>query len=265
MKRRLLIVAAAAAAVATPFAVADGPSAKKAQAHRSAPAAAPAADASNAAAAVRAAAGNGSIPYAEAQRKGQPLAVLTRRTVLRAAPGGRALTKLPRKTEWGTPTVLAAVGKRGAWLRVMATQLPNGGRGWIPASAAGIAVSRWKLEADLSRRLVTVRRGDHAVRRFRVAVGRPSTPTPTGRFAITDKLHFTDHSRAYGWGAIALTGHQPHIEPGWTGGDRLAIHGTSDQASIGQAASFGCLRASDADVRWLVHHAYLGSIVEIRP
>jgi lipoprotein-anchoring transpeptidase ErfK/SrfK len=226
MKRRLLVVAAAAAAVATPFAVADGPRAKKAQARRPAPAAGATVTATGAAAAVRAAAGNGSIPYAEAQRKGQPLAVLTRRTVLRAAPGGR---------------------------------------GWIPASAAGIAVSRWKLEADLSRRLVTVRRGGHAVRRFRVAVGRPSTPTPTGRFAITDKLHFTDHSRAYGWGAIALTGHQPHIEPGWTGGDRLAIHGTSDQASIGQAASFGCLRASDADVRWLVHHAYLGSIVEIRP
>jgi len=89
--------------------------------------------------------------------------------------------------------------------------------------------------------------------------------TPTGRFAITDKLRFTDHSRAYGWGAIALTGHQTHIEPGWKGGDRLAIHGTSDQASIGLAASFGCLRARDADVRWLVHHAYLGSVMTIRP
>jgi lipoprotein-anchoring transpeptidase ErfK/SrfK len=122
----------------------------------------------------------------------------------------------------------------------------------------------WKLEVDLSRRLVTVRRGDRALRRFRVAVGRPSTPTPTGRFAITDKIHFTGSNHAYGWGAIALSGHQPNIEPGWSGGDRLAIHGTSMPATIGTAASFGCLRASDADVRWLVQHAYLGSIVEIR-
>jgi lipoprotein-anchoring transpeptidase ErfK/SrfK len=103
------------------------------------------------------------------------------------------------------------------------------------------------------------------VRRFPVAVGRPSTPTPTGRFAITDKLDFIGRSRAYGCCAIALTGHQPHVEPGWRGGDRLAIHGTSLPGTIGRAASFGCLRATDADVRWLVRHAYLGSIVEIRP
>ena len=203
--------------------------------------------------------------YEASKRRGQPVAVLTSRTLLRASPGGRALAAIHRHTEWGTPTVLAALGKRGGWLRVMATQLPNGRTGWIPARAAGVVPSRWKLEADLSSRLVTVRRDGRVVRRFRVAIGKPGTPTPTGRFAITDKLHFTDHSRAYGWGAIALTGHQPHIEPGWKGGNRLAIHGTSSPGSIGYAASFGCLRASDADVRWLVRHVYLGSIVEIRP
>jgi lipoprotein-anchoring transpeptidase ErfK/SrfK len=250
--RRPLLVAAAALALATPLAIADGLSTRQVEARK-----VPAAE--------RQPRKPRPMTYALARRTGQPVAVLTRRTMLRETPRGRALAKLPRHTEWGTPTVLAAVAERGDWLRVIATQLPNGHSGWIPASAAGIVPSRWKLEADLSRRLVTVRRDGRAVRRFRVAVGRPSTPTPTGRFAITDKLHFTDHNRAYGWGAIALTGHQPHIEPGWTGGDRLAIHGTGDPGSIGYAASFGCLRASDADVRWLVRHAYLGSIVEIRP
>jgi lipoprotein-anchoring transpeptidase ErfK/SrfK len=250
--RRPLLAAAAAVAVATPLAIADGLGAGRVEAHKP-----PAASHQRHA--------REPLSYALAQRRGQPVAVLTRRTVLRASPGGRALANVPARTEWGTPTVLAAVGERGGWLRVMATQLPNGRTGWIPETAAGVVPSPWKLEADLSRRLVTVRRNGRAVRRFRVAVGRPSTPTPIGRFAVTDKLHFTDHSRAYGWGAIALTGHQPHIEPGWTGGTRLAIHGTSEPGSIGQAASFGCLRASDADVRWLVGHVYLGSIVEISP
>jgi lipoprotein-anchoring transpeptidase ErfK/SrfK len=255
VRPRFLLVAAAAVAIAAPFAIADGPRTKKAKA-REGLGATPV----QAHPAARRAPG-----YAVSKRRGQPVAVLTRPTELRASPGGSVLAGLRRRTEWGTPTVLAAVGKRGGWLRVMATSLPNGRTGWIPADAAGVVPSRWKLEADLSRRLVTVRRDGRAVRRFRVAVGRPGTPTPTGRFAITDKLHFTDHSRAYGWGAIALTGHQTHIEPGWKGGDRLAIHGTSEPASIGYAASFGCLRASDADVRWLVRHAYLGSVVEIRP
>jgi lipoprotein-anchoring transpeptidase ErfK/SrfK len=202
--------------------------------------------------------------YQRASSGGQPVAVLTRRTVLRAAPGGRAIARLRGRTEFGSPTVLAAVGERGNWLRVIATELPNGRTGWIPASAAGVVPSRWLVRADLSRRLVTVYRGRTVIRRFSVAIGKPSTPTPTGRFAVTDKLDFTGGSAAYGCCAVALTGHQTHIEPGWRGGDRLAIHGTRLTGTIGQAASFGCLRARDSDVRWLVRRLYLGTIVEIR-
>jgi lipoprotein-anchoring transpeptidase ErfK/SrfK len=250
MTRRLLLVPVAVAAVAVPMAVAEGPSTKKAQARKAS--AAPG--------------GRGPSAYARAREHGQPIAVLTRSSALLDAPGGRRLARIGPHTEWGGPTVLAALGERRGWLRVMATQLRNGRTGWITSRAARVLANpAWNVEADLSRRLVTVRSDGRVVRRFRVAVGRPATPTPTGRFAVTDKIHFTDHSRAYGWGAVALTGHQTHIEPGWTGGNRLAIHGTSDPASIGTAASFGCLRATDGDVRWLVRHAYLGAIVEIRP
>jgi lipoprotein-anchoring transpeptidase ErfK/SrfK len=202
--------------------------------------------------------------YRRARERGQPVAVLNRRTVLRARPGGRRIAKLPRRTEFGTPTVLAAVGERGNWLRVMSSALPNGRTGWIPASAASVVPSRWRVRADLSRRVVTVYRDGAVHRRLPVAVGKPSTPTPTGRFAVTDKIDFLGGSAAYGCCALALTGRQPHIEPGWRGGDRLAIHGTRQTGTIGYAASFGCLRARDADVRWLVHHVSLGTIVEIR-
>jgi lipoprotein-anchoring transpeptidase ErfK/SrfK len=203
--------------------------------------------------------------YEAARRRGQPVAVLTRATVLRASPNGRRIARLRTRTEFGTPTVLAATGERDGWLRVMARQLPNGRMGWIPTRAAGMVASPWSLRADLSRRLVTVFRDGRVARRFSVGIGKPSTPTPSGRFAITDKLHFTTRSPAYGCCAIALTGRQPRAGSGWRGGLRLAIHGTSAPSSIGQAASAGCLRAQDADVRWLVRHAYLGSIVEIVP
>jgi hypothetical protein len=247
--RRSLLALTAVVAAAAPLVVAEGLDTRQVEARKPPTGA------------VRATASG----YAREKALGQPIAAGTRRTALRASPGGRVVASLGRHTEWGTPTVLAALAERRGWLRVMATQLPNGRSGWIPAGAARVVASPWKLEVDLSRRLVTVRRDGRALRRFRVAVGRPSTPTPTGRFAITDKIHFTGPSHVYGWGAVALSGHQTHIEPGWTGGNRLAIHGTSAPESIGTAASFGCLRAHDADVRWLVGHAYLGSIVEIRP
>jgi lipoprotein-anchoring transpeptidase ErfK/SrfK len=247
--RRSLLAFTAVVAAAAPLVVAEGIDTRQVEARKLATGA------------VRATASS----YARAKAHGQPIAVVTHRTALRAWPRGRVVASLGRHTEWGTPTVLAALAERRGWLRVMATQLPNGRSGWIPAGAARVMASPWKLEVDLSRRLVTVRRDGHALRRFRVAVGRPSTPTPTGRFAITDKIHFTGPSHVYGWGAVALSGHQTHIEPGWAGDNRLAIHGTSAPESIGTPASFGCLRAHDADVRWLVGHAYLGSIVEIRP
>jgi lipoprotein-anchoring transpeptidase ErfK/SrfK len=203
--------------------------------------------------------------YERAARRGQPIAVLRRATVLRDAPAGRVRAKLGLKTEFGTERVLAATGERRGWLRVIAAELPNGRSGWIPAGAARIQVSPWAVRADLSARRVVVRENGRVVRRFRVGIGRAVTPTPTGRFAVTDKIQFIGGSSAYGWGVLALSGRQTHIEPDWRGGDRLAIHGTTETGTIGRAASFGCLRASDRDIRWIVKRVWLGSIVEIAP
>ena len=203
-------------------------------------------------------------PYEATKQRGAPVAVLMRPTVLRAAPGGRRIARLRRRTEWRSPRVLAAVESRGRWLKVLASELPNGRRGWIPMSAVKLVANPWSVRADLSRRRVVVRRNGRVVKRFSVAVGRPSTPTPRGRFAVTDKLEIIGGSAAYGCCVLALSGHQTHIEPGWSGGNRLAIHGTLQTGTIGHAASFGCLRARERDVRWLVRNVFLGTIVEIR-
>jgi lipoprotein-anchoring transpeptidase ErfK/SrfK len=202
--------------------------------------------------------------YRRALAQGQPIAILRYDTALRSSPGGRSLGTLRTHTQFGTPRVVAATRERHQWLRVLSEQLPNGHAGWIPTAAANVVASPWTVRADLSQRTVEVRRAGRLVRRFPVAIGRPSTPTPTGRFAVTDKLHIAGGSAAYGCCALALSGHQPHIEPGWQGGDRLAIHGTGDPGSIGLAASFGCLRAREDDARWLISHVLLGSIVVIR-
>ena len=61
----------------------------------------------------------------------------------------------------------------------------------------------------------------------RIAMGGASTPTPTGRFAVTDKILFRNARGPYGCCALALTGHQPRLPSGWKGGDRIAIHSTS--------------------------------------
>jgi lipoprotein-anchoring transpeptidase ErfK/SrfK len=81
---------------------------------------------------------------------------------------------------------------------------------------------------------------------------------------VTDKLSGSSYGPYYGCCILALSGHQPNTPPGWTGGDRLAIHGTDAPSTIGMAASAGCLRASDANLRPLMAKVPLGATVFIR-
>jgi len=179
--------------------------------------------------------------------------------------GGRRLARMARRTTFQSPRIVAVVRRRGDWIAVLAPELRNGQVGWVDGRR-GVRLyrTRWSLEADLSRRRVTVRRGGRVVRGFRVAIGRPSAPTPTGRFAVTDRLTTGDDGGPYGCCVLALSGHQPSVPQGWGGGDRLALHATAAVQSIGHEASLGCLRTTNAIMRRLVQRVPLGTVMTIR-
>ncbi len=185
--------------------------------------------------------------------------------VLRAAPGGRPLDTLRPRTEFGSRKVVSVTRRRGGWLRIVTPELRNGQAGWIRASKARLGAVGVSIHVDRSARRLTVRREGKVVRRLPVAVGRPGTETPTGRFAVTDKLRTQRADSPYGCCALALSGHQTKLLPGWPGGDRLAIHATPNTASVGQEASLGCLRAHTRDARALMRIVPLGTPVFIRP
>ena len=194
-----------------------------------------------------------------------PTARVLRRTALRATPAGRRVGRLRPRTEFGSPKVVSVLRRRGGWLQVVVPERPNGRPGWIRAAAARPGAVDVSLHVDRSARRLTVRRGGRVLRRVRVAVGRPGTETPTGRFAVTDKLRTRRSDSPYGCCAVALSGHQPKLLPGWPGGDRLAIHATPQTETIGTAASLGCLRATTRDLRALMRIVPLGAPVFIRP
>lgn len=197
-------------------------------------------------------------------RGGSPVALLTANTALRASPGGHVLARLTPETEFGSARVQAVLGMRRGWVEVLAAELPNGGTGWLHAADVRVGRVGVSLHVDLSSRTLEVRRRGRVLRRVLVAVGGPATPTPVGRFAVTDKLRIGDEGSIYGCCAIAFTGHQPNVPQEWSGGDRLAVHATPLTATIGHAASLGCLRAADADMRWLMHRLPLGTPVTIK-
>jgi lipoprotein-anchoring transpeptidase ErfK/SrfK len=200
-----------------------------------------------------------------ARRSGRHrLARLTRATLLRTTPGGRSVGRISTRTEFGSRTVLSVLRRRGAWLEVVVAQRPNGRPAWIPASRARLSATDYLIVVDRSARRLTLRRGGRALRRFRVAVGRPGNPTPTGRFAVTDRLRPGRVDSPYGCCILALTGHQTALEPGWPGGDRLAIHHTPATWSIGRRASLGCMRGSRRDLEYLMRRVPLGTPVVVR-
>jgi L,D-transpeptidase catalytic domain len=185
---------------------------------------------------------------------------------LRDRPGGRVTAVVGRRTEFGSPRVLAVAARRGRWLGVVTSERPNGALAWVARHRRGLRLRRtlYSLHADLSGRRLELRRGGRRFRRMNVAVGAPGSPTPTGRFAVTDKLSGSRFGSYYGCCILAISGRQPRPPAGWTGGDRLAIHGTNLPGTIGAAVSAGCLRAADADLELLMRRVPLGTPVFIR-
>src|SRR6266508_1205184 len=160
---------------------------------------------------------------------------------LRDRPGGRVLARVGARTEFGSPQTLAVAIERGDWVALRR-----------PIS----------LEVDLSRRELAVRDAEGVERRISIAIGAPDTPTPPGEFYITDKLPGARFGPYYGCCILALSGRQPNLPEGWSGGDRLAVHG-SPTTPWGHAVSNGCLHAAENDLRYLMKTVPLGTQVSV--
>ena len=134
--------------------------------------------------------------------------------VLRARPNGPRLVKVGPRGPLGGPLVFGVVGVRGAWVRVTAEALPNGHYGWVRFGRdVSIQPVQWALRASLSGRELSVLRDGRLVRTIPVGIGAPDSPTPTGRFAVAEKVT-GPFGPAYGCCILVLTARQPHLPPG---------------------------------------------------
>jgi L,D-transpeptidase-like protein len=182
--------------------------------------------------------------------------------VLRARPGGRPLVRVGPRGPLGGPLVLGVVAVRGRWVEVTAEALPNGHLGWVEFGRdVAVEPVQWALRASLSRRKLYVLRDDRVVRTIPVGIGASDSPTPTGHFAVAEKVT-GPFGPAFGCCILALTARQPHLPPGWNRRITyyVAIHAGSGQ---GSAVSAGCLHATAADVRYLMRTIPLGTPVRI--
>lgn len=136
--------------------------------------------------------------------------------------------------------------------------------GWIDLKGAELSRTAYSVHADLSEHTIVVKRLDGAIMRISAATGAAGSPTPTGRYFVVDLVPIPEGG-SFGTYAFGLSGIQPNLPDGWTGGNQLAIHGTSDPGSIGTSASAGCLRVSERALDRLKPVLRLGTPVVIQP
>lgn len=152
---------------------------------------------------------------------------------------------------------------RARWYRVQLPIRPNGTIGWVRAREVELFRVRTRIEVDLSERRVDFFRDGRRILRVTAAIGAEGTPTPTGRFYVNQRLLARDQSGPYGPGGIGISAFSP-VLTGWTQGGPIAIHGTNDPGSIGNAVSYGCLRIENRHAARMLRANPEGTPVVIR-
>jgi hypothetical protein len=202
-------------------------------------------------------------PAPAASKLKEPLAFhVRRRAMLRLQPDGKMVARISTKTNFKSPTILAVAARKPGWVLVR-TSIEHHHVGWLPLSAGALFSEPRSIVIDLSRNSLTVFHRGKMTDVYKVAIGTAVTPTPSGKFAVTDRLRTGNPASDYGCCILALTAHQPKILQGWGGGDRVAIHATPHTWTLGHAVSHGCVRASNAALKQLMRRIRLGTPVTI--
>jgi lipoprotein-anchoring transpeptidase ErfK/SrfK len=161
--------------------------------------------------------------------------------------GARQVGVVPAGSKYyGIPLVawVEDVSSDGRWGLVELPYSWPRREGWIRIASLDRRTTRIRVDVDLSEHMVTVTKLGRVLFRAPGATGRSSSPTPVGEYFVTDRVPFSAGS-VLGSYAFGISGIQPRLPAGWSGGNQLAIHGTNQPSTIGQSASAGCIRVSE--------------------
>lgn len=126
-----------------------------------------------------------------------------------------------------------------------------------------------RLVLRIGERKVYVYRGDSLNATYAVAVGKTGWETPIGTFKITAMVQNPGWTNPFTGEIISPGADSPLGERWiefWTDGNNvIGFHGTPDRDSVGQAASHGCVRMLNEDIRELYKVVQLGTSVAVEP
>jgi len=139
-------------------------------------------------------------------------------------------------------------------------------------SSADLTVSDEAAEAirlvlRLGERRVYIYQGDMVAKSYPVAIGKEGWETPTGEFEVFSQISEPGWTNPF---TNEVMGPGPNNPLGdrwiafWTDGNNsIGFHGTPNRESVGKAASHGCVRMYNEDVKELYEIVAIGTPVTV--
>ena len=150
------------------------------------------------------------------------------------------------------------------WLQVLLPVKPNGSTGWIRASDVALSSNPYRIVVNLDKHRLSVFSGERRVLKKPVGIGTEQTPTPHGRYYVTQLFEPPNPGGPYGPYAYSLSGFSEVLET-FQGGDAIiGIHGTNRPDLVGKDVSHGCIRLRNPAVTKLAAMLPLGTPVVIK-
>lgn len=200
--------------------------------------------------------GNGPFTVAQASRDGLPVSM---------RPDEEPAIHLGNPTANGSPRVVLVVAEQGEWLQVLLPIRPNSSLGWVRKADVSQSVHGYHVVVEQGAHRIRVYDNGKLITDEPVAVGKGSTPTPTGQFFIADLMRPSNPNGAYGPYAFGLSAYSDVYQRFGNGDGVVGIHGTNEPSSIGRDATHGCIRVHNDTITYLAGILPLGTPVAIRP
>ena len=171
---------------------------------------------------------------------------------------GSVMATLPAKTSYGNITTLLTdpdvPNPVSGWVPVtVPLHIPNDTIGWVQASDVTLTQSSYAIDISLSQHTLVLLEAGRPALTTQIIIGAPKSPTPTGRFFLTDPINCNtisvpgyslgQCSPVYGAFAIGTSGLSDVLASFDGTIPQIALHGTDLPASqLGTDQSNGCVR-----------------------
>ena len=176
-------------------------------------------------------------------------------------PAGTVTEKLDNPIPSGAPLTFLVSSRQDGWVQVQLAQRPNGSTGWVKADDVTLQSLSYSLRVSTETNTMTLSLNGTVIETFPVATGTGGTPTPHGSFYLTELL--APRNAGYGPYAFGVSAFSTVLNTFGGGPGQVGLHGTDDAASIGTAASHGCIRMRNTDITTLAQLLPLGTPITV--